>query len=139
MHYLSAYVNGCHICQLHRNEKPKCRQLQHRINPNYKAITRLILDFTVMLRSYKGHKFILVLIDEVINFMLIIPIYQTRSEEIGDALIEHVFSKYIIPECMIMDQDSAFMSTLINYLFKKLCLKIKKDASYNHQSLQAEH
>ena len=34
-----------------------------------------------------------------------------------------------------MDQDSAFMSTL----FKRLNIKIKTVAPYNHQSLQAEH
>ena len=38
-----------------------------------------------------------------------------------------------------MDQDSAFMSTLMNYLVKKLNSKIKTVAPYNHQSLQAEH
>ena len=38
-----------------------------------------------------------------------------------------------------MDQDSAFMSTLVNYLFRKLNIKIMTVAPYNHQSLQAEH
>ena len=38
-----------------------------------------------------------------------------------------------------MDQDSAFMSTLMNYLFRKLNLKIMTIAPYNHQSLQAKH
>ena len=38
-----------------------------------------------------------------------------------------------------MDQDSAFMSSLMNYLFKKLDIKIKTVIPYNHQSLQAEH
>ena len=37
-----------------------------------------------------------------------------------------------------MDQDSAFMSSLMNYLFKTLDIKIKTVAPYNHQSLQAE-
>ena len=40
---------------------------------------------------------------------------------------------------MMMDQDSAFMSSLINYLFKKLGFKIKTVGPYNHQSLQVEH
>ena len=31
------------------------------------------------------------------------------------------------------------MSTVMNYLFKKLNIKIKTVAPYNHQSLQAEH
>ena len=38
-----------------------------------------------------------------------------------------------------MDQDSAFMSSLMTYLFHRLDIKIKTIASYNHQSLQAEH
>ena len=38
-----------------------------------------------------------------------------------------------------MDLDSVFMSSLMNYLFKRLGIKIKAVAPYNHQSLQAEH
>ena len=38
-----------------------------------------------------------------------------------------------------MDQDSTFMSLLMNYLFNKFDIKIKTVATYHHQSLQAEH
>ena len=38
-----------------------------------------------------------------------------------------------------MDQDSAFMSSLMMYLFHRLNIKIKTMALYNHQSLQAKH
>ena len=38
-----------------------------------------------------------------------------------------------------MDLDSAFMSSLMSYLFKKLGIKIKTVAPYNHQTFQAEH
>ena len=38
-----------------------------------------------------------------------------------------------------MDQDSAFMFSLMNYLFNKLAIKVKTAAPYNLQSLQAEH
>ena len=67
------------------------------------------------------------------------PIYQARSGEIGDALIHNIISKYGIPEYIIMDQDSAFMSTIVNYLFKRLNVKVKTVAPFNHQSLQVEH
>ena len=139
IHYLRTCLKGFHKCQLQRNEKLQPRQLQCKINPDYKAMTRLSLDFKVMPRLYKGHKFILVVIDEITNFMVTVPIYESRSEETGDALIDHVFSQYSIPECMIMDQDNAFMSTLINYLLKKLDIIIKTVAPYNHHALQAEH
>ena len=38
-----------------------------------------------------------------------------------------------------MDQDSTFMSSLMNYLFRKFDIKIKMVVPCNHQSLQAEH
>ena len=87
----------------------------------------------------KGHKFILCIIDEVTNYLITVPLYQAKSEEVGEALIENVITKYCIPNCIIMDQDSTFMSSIINYLFTKFNIKIKMVAMYNHQSLQAEH
>ena len=92
-----------------------------------------------MPRSQKGHKFILCIFDEMTNYLITIPIHHSRSEEVGEALIEHVISKFCAPNCIIMDQDSTFMSTLMNYLFRKLNEKIMTIALYNHQSLQAEH
>ena len=68
-----------------------------------------------------------------------VPIYQLKAEEIGEALIEYVVTKYCVPDCIIMDQDSAFMSSLMNYLFNKFDIKIKTVAPFNHQSLQVEH
>ena len=91
-----------------------------------------------MPRSYKGHKYILCIIDEVTNCLITVPIHQAKSEEI-DALIENIITKYCIPEHIIMDQDSTFMPSLINFLFKKFDIKIKTVAPYNHESLQAEH
>ena len=72
-----------------------------------------------MPRSHKGHKYILCIIDEVTNYLIMVPISQARSEEIGEALIENVITKYCIPEYIIMDQDSAFLSSLMTYLLDK--------------------
>ena len=87
----------------------------------------------------KGCNLILCIIDEVTNYLITIPVYQSKEEEIGDALIKHIMTKYCIPDCIIMDHGSAFMSSLMNYLFNKLDIKIKTVATYNHQLLQAEH
>ena len=73
------------------------------------------------------------------NSLVTAPLYQARSEEVGEALIEHIITKYGTPEYMMMDQDSVFMSSLKNYLFKAIGIKIKTVGPYNHKSLQAEH
>ena len=91
-----------------------------------------------MPKSQKDHKYVLCVIDEVTNFLTTVPIYQARSEEVGEALLEHDITKHCIPDYIIMDQDSAFMSSVMIYLFHGLNIKIKMIAPYNHQSLQAD-
>ena len=118
MHNLRSYIKGCHICQLNRKGKPPVRQLQTRINLNYRPLSRSSMDLKVMPRSSRGHRYILCVIDEVTNYMITAPIKHSRSEEVREALINDVISKYCAPDYMIMDLDSAFMSSLMNYLFE---------------------
>ena len=139
MHYLRSFLSICHICQLFRNDKPPSRQLETRINLNYRPMSRLSMDLKVMPRSQKGHWYILCMIDEMTNYLITTPLYQARSEEVGEALIENIISTFGTPAYMMMDQDSAFMSALMSYLFKKLGITIKTVGPYNHKSLQAEH
>ena len=102
-------------------------------------MSRLSMDLKVMPRSQKGHWFILCIIDEVTNYLITTPLYQAKSEEVREALIENVITKFGTPDYMIMDQDSAFMSSLMSYLFRTLKITIKTVGPYNHKLLQAEH
>ena len=93
IHYLQSYIKGHHICQLSRNDILATRQLQTRINLNYRPLSRLSMDLKVILRSYKSQKYILCIIDEVANYLITVSIHQSQLEEIGDALIENVILK----------------------------------------------
>ena len=68
-----------------------------------------------MPKPYKGYKFILCIIDEVTNYLITVPIYHSKSEDIGDALFWQIICS------------------------KGSISKIKAVAPYNHQSLQAKH
>ena len=48
-----------------------------------------------MPRSYKGHKFILSVIDEVMNYLIMVSIHQSKLEEIGDKLIRECYNKVL--------------------------------------------
>ena len=127
------------LCQSMRKDKPPTRQLKTGMYLNYRPLLRLSMDLKVMPKSHKGHRFILCIIDKVTDYLTSAPIYQYRSEEIGEALIENVISKCCMLDYIIMDLDNAFMLTLMNYLFKRFGIKIKTVDPHNHQSLQAEH
>ena len=81
-------------------------------------------DLKVMSKSYKGHKFILVVIDDVTSFIVTISIHQSKSPEVGHDLIERVLGKYTLHNWLIMEQDGANLFALINYLFRKLGINI---------------
>ena len=97
MHYLCSFIKGCHICQLTRKDKPPTRQLQTRIYLKYRPLLRLSMDLKLCQNYIKGHKLILCIIDEVTNYLITVPIYQSRSEEIADVLIENVISNIVFP------------------------------------------
>ena len=139
MHYFRVYLKACHMFQLSRNDKPPSRQLEARINLNYRPMSRLSMDLKVMPRSQKGHQYILCIIDEVTNYLVTAPLFHARLEEVGEAIIENIVTKYGTPEYMIMDQDSALMSSLMNFLFQVLGIKVKTVGPYNHKSLQATY
>ena len=88
-------------------------------------MSRLSMDLKVIPRSHKGHRYILCIIDGVINYLVTVSIFQARSEEIMEALIENVITNYCIPEYIIMNQHSAFISSLMTYLFHKLILELE--------------
>ena len=73
----------------------------------------------------------------IIKLQLII--HQAKSEEVGEALIKNIITKHCVPEYIIIDQDSTFMSSLMTYLLNKFNIKIRTVVPYNNQSLQAEH
>ena len=75
-HYLRSYVRGCHLCQVAQNEKLPPRQLQTRINQSYVPLSNLSMDLKVMPRSHKGHKYILCIINEVTNYLIMVLIFQ---------------------------------------------------------------
>ena len=139
IHYHRSYIKGCHIFQLASNGKPPVSQLQTRINSNYIPLSKLSMDLKVISRSHKSHKFILYIIDEVTNYLITVLMYQAKSEEIGEALIENVVTKYCIPEYIIKDHHSAFISSLVTYALNKFNITIRAVEPYNHQSLQAEY
>ena len=92
-----------------------------------------------MPRSQKGHKFILCIIDEMTNYLMTVLIFRSRSEEVGEALIEHVISKFCAPDCIIMGSRQCIHVKPDELSVRKLNIKIMTVAPYNHQSLQAEH
>ena len=73
IHPLQSYIKGCHVCQVSRNDKLPTRQLQTRINLNYRPLSRLSMDLKVMPRSY--NRYMSCIIDEVTNYLITVQYF----------------------------------------------------------------
>ena len=58
-------------------------------------MSRMSMDLKIMPKLHKGHKYILCIIDEVTNYLVTMPIFQARSEEVGEAILEHVITNIV--------------------------------------------
>ena len=81
-------------------------------------------------RSNKGNRFILTVADFATRYPEAFPIPSQTAEVVADALIE-LFSRVGIPDEIVSDQGTNFMSSLITQLCETLgILKIKSSVYY---------
>ena len=135
---LRAYITGCHICQLFKKGKDFKRPYQKRINLNVPAMTKILMDIKQMPVN-KGYSHILVLLCEVTNYMVELPLMSTRTPHILDAFQKGYLAYFRPPTHIICDQDPAFTSSLMEAFVTQLNIKVILVSPTNHQSLQAEH
>ena len=135
---LTAYITGCHVCQLFKKGKDLKRPYQKRINLNVPAMTKISMGIKQM-PANKGYSHILVLLCEVTNYMVALPLMSTRTPHILDAFQRGYLAYFGPPTHIICDQDPAFTSSLMEAFVTQLNIKIVLISPTNHQSLQAEH
>ena len=135
---LRAHITGCHVCQLFKKGKDFKRPYQKRINLNVPAMTKISMDIKQMPVN-KGYSHILVLLCEVTNYMVALPLMSTRTPHIVDAFQKGYLAYFGPPTHIICDQDPAFASSLMEAFVTQLNIKIILVSPTNHQSLQAEH
>ena len=74
---LRAYITGCHVCQLFKKGKKFDRPLKKRVNINVPTMTKISMDIKHMPASH-GYSYILVLLCEVSNYMVALPLHSTK-------------------------------------------------------------
>ena len=135
---LRAYITGCHVCQMFKNGKNFQRPYQKRMNINTPAMTRISMDIKQMPVN-RGYSHILVLLCEVSNYMVALPLSSTRTQNILEAFQRGYLAYFGPPTHIICDQDPAFTSSLMEAFVTQLNIKVILVSPTNHKSLQAEH
>ena len=140
-HHVRAYIIGCHVCQMVKSGKKIQRPLQKRINIGVPALCKVSMDIKHMPPTLgrKPRHFILVLLCEVSNFMVVKALKAVKSTDICTAICKCFIKTFGPPTHIICDQDPAFMSALTQNFFRMFGIRILTVGPTNHKSLLAEH
>ncbi|XP_071490086.1 uncharacterized protein [Diadema antillarum] len=84
-------------------------------------------------RSKKGNKYILVLCDYATRYPEAVPLPSVEAEKVADELIK-IFSRVGIPDELLTDQGSNFMSLLMKQLCSSLGIKQLRTSPYHPQA-----
>ena len=101
-------------------------------------MTRISMDIKQMPVN-RGYSHILVLLCEVSNYMVALPLSSTRTQNILEAFQRGYLAYFGPPTHIICDQDPAFTSSLMEAFVTQLNIKVILVSPTNHKSLQAEH
>ena len=101
-------------------------------------MTRISMDIKQMPVN-RGYSHILVLLCEVSNYMVALPLSTTRTQSILEAFQRGYLAYFGPPTHIICDQDPAFTSCLMEAFVTQLNIKVILVSPTNHKSLQAEH
>ena len=140
-HHVRAYIIGCHVCQMVKAGKRPQWPFQKRINIGIPALCKVSMDIKHMppTPGKKPWIYILVLLCEVSNFMVVHGLKAVRSTDICSAIQKSFIKPYGPPTHIICDQDPAFMSALTQNFFRLFGIRVLTVGPTNHKSLLAEH
>ena len=89
------------------------RPLKKRVNINVPAMTKISMDIKHMPASH-GYLYILVLLCEVSNYMVALPLHSTRTPHILQVFQKGYVAYFGPPTHIVCDQDASFTSSLMH-------------------------
>ena len=99
---LRAYITEFHKCQMFKKAKNFQRTYQKRMNINTPAMTRISMDIEQM-PANRGYSHILVLLYEVSNYMVALPLQLARTQSILEAFQRGYLAYFGPPTHIICD------------------------------------
>ena len=110
--------------------------LKKRVNINVPAMTKISMDIKHMPTSH-GYSYILVLLCEVSNYMVALPLHSTKTPHILQVFQKGYVAYFGPPTHIVCDQDVSFTSSLMQAFTEQLNIKVIFVSPTNHKSLLA--
>ena len=125
------YCATCPQCQVVARKLKSKRAPLRPVDIVTEPFKKIAIDIVGELpRGTTGYRYILTIVDYATRYPEAIPLRSTSSKAIADALI-HYFSRVSIPDEIVSDQGSNFMSKLMAQLYEQLGITKIKTSVYH--------
>ena len=127
------YCRSCSTCQ--KEGAPKRRAMLQPLPAVDQPFKRIAIDIVGPLpRTKQGFKYILTVIDHSTRFPLAVPLKETSAKTVAEALQNHVFCMFGLPEELISDQGTNFTSEVMAALLDSLDVTHIKTTPYHPET-----
>jgi len=132
---LEEYIRQCEICQKNKITQNKTKMPMKITTTPEVVWEKCALDIVGPLnQTLDGNRYVLTFQDELSKYTLAIPIDHQDAVTIAKAFVEEVILKFGIPQMILTDQGSNFMSEVFTNVCKLLKIKKIKCTAYRPQS-----
>jgi hypothetical protein len=132
---IEKYIRCCKVCQKNKITQNKTKfPLQITTTPDV-VWERSSPDIVGLLTTtLDGNRYLLIFQDELIKFTLAVPIQQQDAETVSRVFVKEAVLKFGIPQALLTDQGTNFLSELFVNVCKLLKIKRIKTTAYHSQS-----
>jgi hypothetical protein len=112
-------VKGCHVCQMRKPTRP----MRHMHPGGFSAsepMKLLVIDCVTKLPESDGNVLLLTCVDVFTKLVIAIPLPNEKSETVGRALQQRLFSVHSYPRLLLSDRAKGFVSDGLKWLCKHL-------------------
>ena len=132
------YCHGCPSCARNNYTTRKPFGLLKPLDPPSQAFRHLTLDFIGPLPAsqYRNqkHRYVLQVVDRLTKRVWLVPLEEIDAKSTAEAFVEYVFRFSGLPDTLVSDQGSAFLSTFWKNLCSRLSIDSKLSTAYHPET-----
>ena len=106
------FVRNCNTCGKSKSWREQKHGLLKPLPIPERIWSELSVDFIIGLAPNKDCTSIMVVIDRLSKSIIVVPMKETRTIDVAQTLLEHIFQHYVLPTAIVSDRGTQFVSML---------------------------
>ena len=132
---IKEYVETCEVCQRTKHRRGKTQPPLQPLAIPTRPWEWITMDFITGLPESQGKTAILVVVDRFSKMGIFIPcVNETNSQNLAEMLLEHVFTKFGLPNKVTSDRGPQFVSKFTKDIYQALGIENATSTAYHPQT-----